>query len=1130
MKKIRLLVVGFLAVMLTSSAFGYSGGSGTESDPYLIDNKADLLELGATTSDYGKCFKMTFDINLSGTNFTRAVIASDTDSISSGFQGTEFTGVFDGNGKKILDLSISGGSDGDYIGLFGGVLYRGEVKDLGIGACNVSGRSFIGGLCGSNASGTISSCYSTGSVIGIDNVGGLCGFNDNGTISSCYSTVSVSGTGAVGGFCGFNHGVISFCYSTGAVSGEDNVGGFCGKTDFIIFSCYWDVETSGLSISAGGYGMTTAEMQTESTFFSWDFIDTWVMNDYPALRWQGYVLKVYNGIGSGIYSPGENIIIEYLGLDIFGFEAWTVEPIEYTNNFTDISSSITTFIMPSEDIVITAVLDCYSGGAGTESDPYQIGTKEDLLNLSDCTPHYDKHFQMISDIDLSSTNFTVAVIAPDTSLSADFQGIAFTGVFDGNGKKILNLSISGGSEADYIGLFGYIDLDGEVRNLGIVDCDVGGDCNVGGLCGDNNYGSIFSCYSTGAVSGDGPVGGFCGSNASGTISSCYSTVKVRGSDNVGGFCGRNDTGTISSCYSTGSAIGTDNVGGFCGRNDTGTISSCYSTGSVIGTDNVGGFCGYNSSETILSCLWDTELSGCSTSSGGLGMITSLFQSEDVFTFYGWDFIDTWKMGGYPVLKWQGEYKHYALVVHNGIGSGVYSSGGYIIIKSVRPDLFGFAGWTVEPVEYTDNFVNISSSTTIFVMPDTNAAITAVLDYYSGGTGSEFDPYLLASEDDLLTLSDYPPHYDKCFKMISDIDMSGTNFTRAVIASDTNSASSGFQGTVFTGIFDGNGKKILNLSISGGSNADYIGLFGYIGSGGEVKNSGMVDCNIGADCFVGGLCGFNDGIISFCYSTGLVSGEEGVGGLCGNNNQSGSIFACYSRAEVVGRSSNFCDVGGFCGRNFLGTISYCYSTGPVSGETYVGGLCGFDSALGTVVCCFWDIETSGQFMSEGGVEKTTSQMQTQSTFTDAGWNFTDTWVMDGYPVLRIFCTDYQDWLSDTGTPEDEQGYADCPSGDGIQNLLKYAIGLNPMEACSAADVMEPAVDDTNGVSIVYNKAKGTEGVELFPVWSDCLLPSNWNADGFEFSIISQTDSNVTWKATHSIIGECGYIRLKAQTDD
>jgi hypothetical protein len=233
----------------------------------------------------------------------------------------------------------------------------------------------------------------------------------------------------------------------------------------------------------------------------------------------------------------------------------------------------------------------------------------------------------------------------------------------------------------------------------------------------------------------------------------------------------------------------------------------------------------------------------------------------------------------------------------------------------------------------------------------------------------------------------------------------------------------------------------------------------------------------------------------------------------------------------GATSGDVCVGGLCGDNVGAEILFCYSLSTVSGETNIGGLCGSNSSV-SISNCFWDTETSGLTNSLEGVGKTTAEMQTKSTFADAGWNFVYTWVMDGYPALKDFYTEqeiYELWVADANVPTNELGYADCPAEDGIQNLLKYAIGLNPMEVCSAADLMEP-IDDTNGVSIVYNKAKGVDGICLLPLWSDKLLPSNWNPNGFEFSIISETDSNETWKATHSVTGECGYIRLKAEVEE
>ena len=66
----------------------------------------------------------------------------------------------------------------------------------------------------------------------------------------------------------------------------------------IISSSFWDMETSGLTWSAGGTGKKTAEMKALSTFLDagWNFTDTWWMpyDSYPRLVWE----KNYSG-GSG---------------------------------------------------------------------------------------------------------------------------------------------------------------------------------------------------------------------------------------------------------------------------------------------------------------------------------------------------------------------------------------------------------------------------------------------------------------------------------------------------------------------------------------------------------------------------------------------------------------------------------------------------------------------------------------------------------------------------------------------------------------------------------------------------------------------------------------------------------------
>jgi hypothetical protein len=250
-------------VLLSSLSFGYSGGSGTAEDPYQIADANDLLALAADTNDYSKYFILTADVNLQGQVFTTAIIAADTIP-GYPFQGTAFTGTFDGDGHKITNLTINdNGAGNDYLGLFGYV--SGEIKNLGLENFAVSGSigsQYVGGLVGNNG-GNISNCDSTGAITGEANsidLGGLVGSNSGG-ISNCYSTGAVSGgdnSGSLGGLVGNNGGTISNCYSTGAVTGGNNsheLGGLVGENySGTLTSCYATGSVSGYDVVGGLVG------------------------------------------------------------------------------------------------------------------------------------------------------------------------------------------------------------------------------------------------------------------------------------------------------------------------------------------------------------------------------------------------------------------------------------------------------------------------------------------------------------------------------------------------------------------------------------------------------------------------------------------------------------------------------------------------------------------------------------------------------------------------------------------------------------------------------------------------------------------------------------------------------------
>jgi len=101
----------------------------------------------------------------------------------------------------------------------------------------------------------------------------------------------------------------------------------------------------------------------------------------------------------------------------------------------------------------------------------------------------------------------------------------------------------------------------------------------------------------------------------------------------------------------------------------------------------------------------------------------------------------------------------------------------------------------------------------------------------------------------------------------------------------------------------------------------------------------------------------------------------------------------------------------------GTLLNCYAAGYVSGDYSVGGLVGYDFS-GSYTSCFWDSTVNSWLMGVGNISdppdvmgRTTTQMQTQSTFTDYGWDFVgetangtdDIWrIGEGmYPWLGFF---------------------------------------------------------------------------------------------------------------------------------
>jgi len=320
-------------------------------------------------------------------------------------------------------------------------------------------------------------------------------------------------------------------------------------------------------------------------------------------------------------------------------------------------------------------------------------------------------------------------------------------------------------------------------------------------------------------------------------------------------------------------------------------------------------------------------------------------------------------------------------------------------------------------------------------------------------------------------------------------------------------------------------KIIGRDFVGGLVGQNYGTISNCSSNIEIISSGG---NIGG--LVGGLF---DGLISSSHSTGAVSGSSNVGGLVGQNYNFANILNSYSGAEVnasldysgglVGINGKNADInnsysigpvfsqrdgagglvgfnggnitnsysassstansnysGGLIGRNY-GNIFNSYAVGQVNANNYKGGLVGLNNFwyggnnyIGTVLTSYYDSISTGQSDTGKGDPKTTSEMTTQSTFTD--WNFTpDTgvWqIQEGcYPILR------ENPQSPLTCPEIESN-CDNPIGAAVFNPAGGTFS-NPINVSLSYE--DPSCLDYN----IHYTTNGTDPTPSSPIYSSVI---------------------------------------------
>ena len=625
----------------------------------------------------------------------------------------------------------------------------------------------------------------------------------------------------------------------------------------------------------------------------------------------------------------------------------------------------------------------YSGGGGSTADPYLICTGTQFMLIGPAASN--KFFKLMDNLDVASFN------------ANNFGSISFSSKFlNGNNMVIANWTraYAAGLPTDAnarpsLGLLA--PSGGSVTNLGLLNVNLnqsaapsGG--SVGALAGW--FGGTFSTTNVFAqgtivgVSGTNPgyTGGLIGSiltQGGGTHTGDWFAGSVSASSTsvsaVGGLIGAWDdslvgASSVSNCYSTGTvSSGGNYIGGLIGQlmpaasttTDV-TLNNCYSNASVSSGGNAGGLIGgvllgpANKNFTLSSVYATGSVSGASNLGGLIGTVASISSGT-------------------------------SLTINNAYATGA--------VTGTSIYVGGLIG------NYSALGCTTAACNTISNSYATGAVNVGAGSGYSGGFVGRFYGATTSGANTLITNS------------YATGSVTGTFATANYFG--------GFIGIAQDGITITN--SYATGAVSGvGSVGGFVGSFGYSTASGEAMtiqksySTGTVSVS-GGSPNGGGFVGIIDTCssaattapavsISQSYSTSAVSGSTVLGGFAGaagvGTCSGGGANATISDSYSTGAVSGLNTLAGFISKASAGlTLTRVFATGVVTGASATGGL--FSSGTATAVNdSFWDTTATTQSTSSGGTGKTTTQMQTQSTFTNFDFTTTPVWKISAgqYPKL------------------------------------------------------------------------------------------------------------------------------------
>lgn len=579
------------------------------------------------------------------------------------------------------------------------------------------------------------------------------------------------------------------------------------------------------------------------------------------------------------------------------------------------------------------------------------------LNFAEFNPYANttnglmRHFALTEDIELTGENNWNAIGSGNDQ---------FSGSFNGQGHIITGLNINS-PDTDMQGMFGRVGYGSTVKNVGIMQAYVLGFREVGGIAGYNE-GTVKNCFVSGEVLGVSTVGGVVGSNIYATLEDCYSLCNVSGSSGaVGGVAGQNYCGKIRRCYATANVKGRGIVGGIVGNTvgQSAETTNCIALNNGITTtgsyEYAGRVSGGNSG-TLSSnyALVTTQVNynknihksveSSETGIDGKDISPSNIKSQNEWENAGFTFDSehwVWANLDYLPHLFASDLSPWPKMS----GSGTPDDPFWVYdVETLQKVMSLENGWYhdshyIQLAHIDMNGKSISRNMTLY--------------YFDGS----YDGNLYTISNLGMEISD-----DLMRAMFSGVNYSGTVKNLGLLNIKV------FAKNEVGSIAGRNRGNILNCYATGAiTGTEQVG--GIAGSNyGNIMNC-YFQGTVKGEMAVGGVEGaaFCRAATSNCSASGeVIASESLAGGVAGYVDDS-KILKCYSKSNVTGRSH----VGGIMGGHH-GLVESCFSEGDIKADvmaeyyhSYAGGIVGmFDK--GRVKDCYSMCNINAKGYGAGGV--------------------------------------------------------------------------------------------------------------------------------------------------------------------